>query len=196
MQGPTIYQEQQSEDKTIVYVLVKKPEDIGPIAQPAAKQSKPEVFFIKYKTQQEQQSPFQSEEELPQEQPEQLQQPIIDERSKQPSQAPQFPALEGKEAQELLREEEAQQQREEQQKQQQQLNQPQQAPPQSPQPSQGQPQGLPNLPALPLPLPLPLPSRAPAAATGISPLPIDLAPAPKSASPAPPTQDYLPPNYK
>ncbi|KAF5286134.1 hypothetical protein FQA39_LY16417 [Lamprigera yunnana] len=43
-----------SEDKTLVYVLVKRPENGGQITIPAGagvKQSKPEVYFIKYKTQ-------------------------------------------------------------------------------------------------------------------------------------------------
>ncbi|KAK4877522.1 hypothetical protein RN001_010028 [Aquatica leii] len=45
-----------SEDKTLVYVLVKKPEQGGQITIPAGagvKQAKPEVYFIKYKTQQD-----------------------------------------------------------------------------------------------------------------------------------------------
>jgi Domain of unknown function (DUF243) len=44
----------QSQEKTLIYVLVKKPEDIGDIQAPAAVAapvSKPEVYFIKYKTQ-------------------------------------------------------------------------------------------------------------------------------------------------
>ncbi|XP_031347085.1 elastin-like [Photinus pyralis] len=43
-----------SEDKTLVYVLVKRPQDGGQITIPAGagvKQAKPEVFFIKYKSQ-------------------------------------------------------------------------------------------------------------------------------------------------
>jgi hypothetical protein len=47
----------QSEEKTIVYVLSKKPEGItedGDIPSPPAPvTTKPEVFFVKYKTQQE-----------------------------------------------------------------------------------------------------------------------------------------------
>lgn len=46
----------QNEEKTIVYVLVKKPEDnlvVDVPAPPATPPSKPEVYFIKYKTQQE-----------------------------------------------------------------------------------------------------------------------------------------------
>ncbi|XP_044253704.1 uncharacterized protein LOC123004465 [Tribolium madens] len=45
----------QNEDKTLVYVLVKKPEE-GTIilpTQPPTKPTKPEVYFIKYKTQKE-----------------------------------------------------------------------------------------------------------------------------------------------
>lgn len=48
----------QSQEKTLIYVLVKKPEEAGydsPAAPaPAAPVSKPEVYFIKYKTQKEQ----------------------------------------------------------------------------------------------------------------------------------------------
>jgi len=46
----------QSQEKTIVYVLVKKPDDLSELAAPAAisaPSSKPEVYFIKYKTQKE-----------------------------------------------------------------------------------------------------------------------------------------------
>lgn len=46
----------QSEDKTLVYVLVKKQDQGGSITIPSTsnvKSAKPEVFFIKYKTQQE-----------------------------------------------------------------------------------------------------------------------------------------------
>lgn len=45
---------QQNQEKTIVYVLVKKPDEIGDIAIPTVpptQPSKPEVYFIKYKTQ-------------------------------------------------------------------------------------------------------------------------------------------------
>lgn len=45
-------QQSQSEEKTIVYVLVKKPEDQGDISipqLPSLPPSKPEVYFIKYK---------------------------------------------------------------------------------------------------------------------------------------------------
>lgn len=44
---------QQNQEKTIVYVLVKKPDEIGDIAIPTVpptQPSKPEVYFIKYKT--------------------------------------------------------------------------------------------------------------------------------------------------
>lgn len=43
----------QSEEKTIVYVLVKKPDEVPQISLPAAAStipSKPEVYFIRYKT--------------------------------------------------------------------------------------------------------------------------------------------------
>lgn len=44
-----------NQEKTIVYVLVKKPEDHtdfeAPSSGPAVNPSKPEVYFIKYKTQ-------------------------------------------------------------------------------------------------------------------------------------------------
>uniref|UniRef100_A0A182T6Q0 DM5 domain-containing protein n=1 Tax=Anopheles maculatus TaxID=74869 RepID=A0A182T6Q0_9DIPT len=46
-------QQSQNEEKTIVYVLVKKPDALGDISLPAppvTKPSKPEVYFIKYKT--------------------------------------------------------------------------------------------------------------------------------------------------
>uniref|UniRef100_A0A182QHF7 DUF243 domain-containing protein n=1 Tax=Anopheles farauti TaxID=69004 RepID=A0A182QHF7_9DIPT len=46
-------QQSQTEEKTIVYVLVKKPEPLGDISLPSpavTKPSKPEVYFIKYKT--------------------------------------------------------------------------------------------------------------------------------------------------
>lgn len=50
-------QQQINEEKTLVYVLVKKPEsyvDIQPqIQQPIIPPSKPEVYFIKYKAQKE-----------------------------------------------------------------------------------------------------------------------------------------------
>lgn len=171
---PRLIQQQQSEDKTIVYVLVKKPDDITQLAQPEIRQSKPEVFFIKYKAQTEQ-TPIEAVQQvaIEQHQPQQTedhlnQEIVVEDRSKQPSQAPQFPALEGNEAQALLREEEEKQQREEQQEQLQ------QAPQQQV-------------------LQAPLPSRTPVNA-GISPLPIDLAHT--ASSPAPPTHDYLPPRHQ
>lgn len=168
---PTLIQPQQSEDKTIVYVLVKKPDDITQVAQPEIRHGKPEVFFIKYKAQTEQ-TPVEVEHEAaiqPQQTEDQQSQGIVvEDRSKQPSQAPQFPALEGKEAQALLREEEEKQRREEQQEQLQ----------------QAQQQEV---------LPAPLPSRTPPNA-GISPLPIDFARI--ASSPAPPPQNYLPPRHQ
>lgn len=44
----------QNEEKTLVYVLVKKPDEQPEIViptQPPTQPSKPEVYFIKYKTQ-------------------------------------------------------------------------------------------------------------------------------------------------
>lgn len=183
---PSIVQKIQNEDKTIVYVLVKKPEEITPIVQSETRHSRPEVFFIKYKVQTKQsttpiavevasnpQEPV-SQELIPQEQPQQSeninqQSIVVEDRSKKPSQIPQFPALEGQEAQALLREEEAHQQQQE------------------------QPQGVPYKFQAPV---LPSPTRTPAN-TGISPLPIDFAPEPKTASPAPPTpsNSYLPSKF-
>lgn len=61
--SPPSYQQQQialqnqNEEKTIVYVLVKRPDDIGDVsvATPSpTPPSKPEVYFIKYKAQQQQ----------------------------------------------------------------------------------------------------------------------------------------------
>jgi Domain of unknown function (DUF243) len=46
----------QNSEKTLIYVLVKKPEEINydaPIEQSPLAPSKPEVYFIKYKTQKE-----------------------------------------------------------------------------------------------------------------------------------------------
>jgi hypothetical protein len=46
----------QNEEKTLIYVLVKKPEEIdaaAPALPSALAPSKPEVYFIKYKTQSE-----------------------------------------------------------------------------------------------------------------------------------------------
>lgn len=51
----------QSQEKTLIYVLVKKPEEISfdaPAAQPALAPTKPEVYFIKYKTQKEAGAPL------------------------------------------------------------------------------------------------------------------------------------------
>ncbi|KAK9880940.1 hypothetical protein WA026_013270 [Henosepilachna vigintioctopunctata] len=48
--------QQRNEEKTLVYVLVKKPEDAPEISIPTAaptQPSKPEVYFIRYKTQKE-----------------------------------------------------------------------------------------------------------------------------------------------
>lgn len=49
----------QNQEKTLIYVLVKKPEEFsaGSVAAPAPELpvSKPEVYFIKYKTQKQQQ---------------------------------------------------------------------------------------------------------------------------------------------
>lgn len=46
----------QNEEKTLVYVLVKKPDDIADITLPTAAPtapSKPEVYFIRYKAKSE-----------------------------------------------------------------------------------------------------------------------------------------------
>ncbi|XP_017771146.1 PREDICTED: uncharacterized protein LOC108558670 [Nicrophorus vespilloides] len=54
---------QQNEEKTLVYVLVKKPEETQDIVIPssiASKPSKPEVYFIKYKSQKEAEEKIQS----------------------------------------------------------------------------------------------------------------------------------------
>lgn len=54
--APTIPAQPQNEEKTLVYVLVKKPDDQPDIHIPApipTQPSKPEVFFIKYKTKEE-----------------------------------------------------------------------------------------------------------------------------------------------
>ncbi|XP_063543861.1 RNA-binding protein cabeza-like [Cydia strobilella] len=53
---PVIPAQAQNEEKTLVYVLVKKPEEQGDITIPTAaptQPSKPEVYFIKYKAQKE-----------------------------------------------------------------------------------------------------------------------------------------------
>lgn len=56
-QAPIIPVQPQNEEKTLVYVLVKKPEEQQDVVIPTAaptQPSKPEVYFIKYKTQKEQ----------------------------------------------------------------------------------------------------------------------------------------------
>lgn len=54
-QSPTVISKQAlSQEKTIVYVLVKKPDDVQDVAIPTVAPtlpSKPEVYFIKYKAQ-------------------------------------------------------------------------------------------------------------------------------------------------
>uniref|UniRef100_A0A8W7PM81 DUF243 domain-containing protein n=1 Tax=Anopheles coluzzii TaxID=1518534 RepID=A0A8W7PM81_ANOCL len=58
--APIIPVQPQNEEKTLVYVLHKKPEepqDIVIPTPPPTKPSKPEVYFIKYKTQKEQSQP-------------------------------------------------------------------------------------------------------------------------------------------
>ncbi|XP_063929976.1 uncharacterized protein LOC135142229 [Zophobas morio] len=55
--APVIPVQPQNEEKTLVYVLVKKPEDAPEIHIPTpapTQPSKPEVYFIRYKTQKEQ----------------------------------------------------------------------------------------------------------------------------------------------
>ncbi|XP_058061796.1 uncharacterized protein LOC131212080 [Anopheles bellator] len=57
---PIIPPQPQNEEKTLVYVLHKKPEepeDIVIPTPPPTKPSKPEVYFIKYKTQKEKSNP-------------------------------------------------------------------------------------------------------------------------------------------
>lgn len=52
--APVIPVQPQNEEKTLVYVLVKKPEEAPEITIPTAaptQPSKPEVYFIRYKTQ-------------------------------------------------------------------------------------------------------------------------------------------------
>jgi hypothetical protein len=52
--APVIPLQPQNEEKTLVYVLVKKPEDAPEINIPTpapTQPSKPEVYFIRYKTQ-------------------------------------------------------------------------------------------------------------------------------------------------
>ncbi|XP_018369322.1 PREDICTED: elastin-like [Trachymyrmex cornetzi] len=54
--APVIPVQQQDEQKTLIYVLVKKPEEAPEINLPTitpTQPSKPEVYFIKYKTQKE-----------------------------------------------------------------------------------------------------------------------------------------------
>ncbi|XP_044763535.1 extensin-3 [Coccinella septempunctata] len=54
--APIIPAQPQNEEKTLVYVLVKKPEEAPEIVIPTpapTQPSKPEVYFIKYKTQKE-----------------------------------------------------------------------------------------------------------------------------------------------
>lgn len=55
-QAPVIPVQAQNEEKTLVYVLVKKPDEQPDIVIPTpapTQPSKPEVYFIKYKTQKE-----------------------------------------------------------------------------------------------------------------------------------------------
>lgn len=62
-QAPIIPVQPQNEEKTLVYVLVKKPEEQQDIVIPTAaptQPSKPEVYFIKYKTQKESQGGYPS----------------------------------------------------------------------------------------------------------------------------------------
>ncbi|KAF6206698.1 hypothetical protein GE061_017934 [Apolygus lucorum] len=54
--APAIPELQQHQEKTLIYVLHKNPQDAPPIVIPTAKPtqpSKPEVYFIRYKTQKE-----------------------------------------------------------------------------------------------------------------------------------------------
>lgn len=54
---PVIAPPQQNEEKTLVYVLVKKPDDQPEIVIPTpapTQPSKPEVYFIRYKTKKQQ----------------------------------------------------------------------------------------------------------------------------------------------
>lgn len=90
----------ESDEKTIVYVLVKKPDEENiqaKLAQSDAQNNKPEVYFIKYKAEKE------KSDNSPLEQRSYEHSVPIYERSKQPTHAPQFPALEG---QDILSEEE------------------------------------------------------------------------------------------
>ncbi|XP_037805549.1 pollen-specific leucine-rich repeat extensin-like protein 4 [Lucilia sericata] len=59
--APVIPQLPQTEEKTLVYVLVKKPEEQPDIVIPTpapTQPSKPEVYFIRYKTQKEESGPY------------------------------------------------------------------------------------------------------------------------------------------
>lgn len=59
--APIIPQFPQNEEKTLVYVLVKKPEEQPEIVIPTpapTQPSKPEVYFIRYKTQKEETGPY------------------------------------------------------------------------------------------------------------------------------------------
>jgi len=59
--APVIPQFPQNEEKTLVYVLVKKPEEQPEIIIPTpapTQPSKPEVYFIRYKTQKEETGPY------------------------------------------------------------------------------------------------------------------------------------------
>ncbi|XP_055919809.1 uncharacterized protein LOC129951591 isoform X2 [Eupeodes corollae] len=59
--APVIPQIQQNEEKTLVYVLVKKPDEQPDLVIPTpapTQPSKPEVYFIRYKTQKEETGPY------------------------------------------------------------------------------------------------------------------------------------------
>jgi len=59
--APVIPQFPQNEEKTLVYVLVKKPDEQPDIVIPTpapTQPSKPEVYFIRYKTQKEETGPY------------------------------------------------------------------------------------------------------------------------------------------
>ncbi|XP_066251864.1 uncharacterized protein [Euwallacea similis] len=58
---PVIPAQPQNEEKTLVYVLVKKPEEAPEISIPTpapTQPSKPEVYFIRYKTKKESSGPY------------------------------------------------------------------------------------------------------------------------------------------
>jgi Domain of unknown function (DUF243) len=60
-QAPVIPVQPQNEEKTLVYVLVKKPEEQQEVVIPTAaptQPSKPEVYFIRYKTQKKETGPY------------------------------------------------------------------------------------------------------------------------------------------